>query len=303
MSSQLDKIPLEKRPGILIVGSPNVGKRTLLSRLLALDFDDASDSSSEVLSYGYVRTNSTVEPAPFFMAFPPPLFLELSFDNVVHYSINMRLKGKKLFLSGLSVDGDLQGVERLFGALSARMWPGMVLKSGNKIPEPSFPDKEVLSEEESDYEVEYEILSAGSSEPWDGTEEVWVSASGKTITTETGSSSAAIETVSPATEDVNGEHKTNGSAYMLQPSDSEIPSQEDRSVVVSEANETDKATEPDDGTHLGLEELEQLMSEIGNMRDSLRLMPDFQRRDMAAKLAMKVATLFGDASDDEGNFD
>lgn len=36
--------------------------------------------------------------------------------------------------SGLSTDGDLQGVDRLFGALSAHMWPGMVLKSGNKIP-------------------------------------------------------------------------------------------------------------------------------------------------------------------------
>ncbi|KAI8029027.1 hypothetical protein LOK49_LG01G02728 [Camellia lanceoleosa] len=29
----------------------------------------------------------------------------------------------------LSVDGDFQGVERLYGALSAHMWPGMILKS------------------------------------------------------------------------------------------------------------------------------------------------------------------------------
>jgi hypothetical protein len=41
------------------------------------------------------------------------------------------------------------------------------------------------------------------------------------------------------------------------------------------------------------------MSEIGNMRSNLRLVPDFQRREMAAKLAMKMATMFGD-SDDEG---
>lgn len=47
-----------------------------------------------------------------------------------------------LFLTGLSVDGDSQGVERLLGALSAHIWPGMILKSGDKITEPSLPEKE-----------------------------------------------------------------------------------------------------------------------------------------------------------------
>lgn len=37
------------------------------------------------------------------------------------------------------MDGDSQGVERLFGALSAHMWPGMILKSGDKINEPVLP--------------------------------------------------------------------------------------------------------------------------------------------------------------------
>lgn len=46
------------------------------------------------------------------------------------------------FLAGLSVDGDSQGVDRLYGALSAHMWPGMILKSGNKIIEPSLPEKQ-----------------------------------------------------------------------------------------------------------------------------------------------------------------
>jgi alpha- and gamma-adaptin-binding protein p34 len=41
------------------------------------------------------------------------------------------------------------------------------------------------------------------------------------------------------------------------------------------------------------------MSEIGNMRSNLRLMPNFQRREMAAKLAMKMAAMFGD-DDEEG---
>ncbi|KAK9130837.1 hypothetical protein Sjap_011324 [Stephania japonica] len=54
------------------------------------------------------------------------------------------------------------------------MWPGMVLKSGDKIVEPYQPEKEDLSEEESDFELEYEILFASSVEPWDDTED-WVS--------------------------------------------------------------------------------------------------------------------------------
>lgn len=47
-----------------------------------------------------------------------------------------------MVLVGLSVDGDSQGVERLFGALSAHMWPGMILKSGDKIHEPVLPHGE-----------------------------------------------------------------------------------------------------------------------------------------------------------------
>lgn len=49
---------------------------------------------------------------------------------------------EKLIISGLSINGDSQGVERLFGALSAHLWPGMILKSGDKITEPSLPEKE-----------------------------------------------------------------------------------------------------------------------------------------------------------------
>jgi hypothetical protein len=68
---------------------------------------------------------------------------------------------------------------------------------------------------------------------------------------------------------------------------------EDQRTATLEVN---KLLEDD---HYGLDDLERLMSEIGNMRSNLRLVPDFQRREMAAKLAMKMATMFGD-SDDEG---
>ncbi|VVB10271.1 unnamed protein product [Arabis nemorensis] len=68
-------------------------------------------------------------------------------------------------------NGDSQGVERIFGALSAHMWPGMILKSGDMITEPMLPHGE---ERESGYGLEYEVLSA---DPWENIEERWVSAS------------------------------------------------------------------------------------------------------------------------------
>lgn len=64
-------------------------------------------------------------------------------------------------------------------------------------------------------------------------------------------------------------------------------------------NASEQATEVDESAPFELEDLEQLMSEIGNVRENLRLMPDFQRREMAAKLAMKMAAMFGGESDND----
>ncbi|ONM27333.1 GTP binding [Zea mays] len=41
-----------------------------------------------------------------------------------------------------SVDGDSQGLKRLLGALSAHMWPGIVLKSRIRITAPFFVEKQ-----------------------------------------------------------------------------------------------------------------------------------------------------------------
>lgn len=35
----------------------------------------------------------------------------------------------------MSIDGDLQGVARILDALSAHMWPGLVMKSTQKLPD------------------------------------------------------------------------------------------------------------------------------------------------------------------------
>ncbi|TKY58390.1 Alpha/gamma-adaptin-binding protein p34 [Spatholobus suberectus] len=76
-----------------------------------------------------------------------------------------------------------------------------------------------------------------------------------------------------------------------------IQDERDKDVVNNIMDSGDEKAE--EGKCLDLEDLEQLMSEIGNMRVGLRLMPDFQRREMAAKLAMKMASIFGGESDEE----
>lgn len=58
----------------------------------------------------------------------------------------------------------------------------MILKSGDKINEPSYFEQQELSDEDSDYELEYEILSAGSAEPWDDRDVTWVCADGQIAT-------------------------------------------------------------------------------------------------------------------------
>ena len=152
-----------------------------------------------------------------------------------------------------------------------------------------------LSSGESDYEFEYEILSAGSAEPWDDTDKVWVSANGITPYPEM----AGFVAQSSSVMERDQENGTRSDDEKPQPSTSSASLQDENiQGVIPDASE--QATEVDEGTHFDFEDLEQLMSEIGNTRESLRLMPDFQRREMAAKLAMKMAAMFGGESDDDG---
>ncbi|KAK9129194.1 hypothetical protein Sjap_009681 [Stephania japonica] len=404
MALQLDE--LAKRPGIVVVGSSNVGKRTLLSRLLDLDFEDASDSSAEVLSYGWtINTKYYTADVSIWMVHLDDGFSTLRLpvlDNLValvmvfdlndlssfetlqdwvsrtdlrkfdimvcignkadllpghfaHSEYRKRLQkhgsssngshnefldfgildteGSSLlgdekpswdirrscldwciqnkieyveacaanaeFDKCLSIDGDSQGVERLYGALSAHMWPGMVLKSGDKIAEPYQPEKEDLSEEESDFELEYEILSAGSAEPWDDTED-WVSANNPLTSSDTNGVNSS--TVS----DQNHGHESALNALDVQrsiPKAQVIEKLDTTEAPESDTITSDKCSEMDGSAHLGFEDLEHLMNEIGNMRQNVRLMPDFQRREMAAMLAMKMASMFGDGSSDEEGLD
>ncbi|XP_026446168.1 uncharacterized protein LOC113346847 isoform X3 [Papaver somniferum] len=394
MDIQADGMSLESRPGILMVGSSNVGKRSLLSRLLSIDFEDASDSSSEALCHGWtIDTKYYKADVSIWMAHLEDGFsikalpvsnnlaaLVMVFDmndlssfttlqdwvshtDIQQFEILLCIGNKVDLLPGhaahieyrrylqrrgesigdphpdyldygilesegssllgdeepsceirksclewcsehsieyieacasiaafdkcLSVDGDSQGVERLYGALSAHMWPGMVLKSGNRmISQPYAPEKE-----------------EGSADPWDDTEEVWVSSNGTTATADprydVGSSSSSSEIV--IVKKPEEKEQMPNDLVKDQPSTSRSPGIDVSEVNVEEkASEPDKVTEVEEDDHLGFEDVEQLMSEIGNIRGSLRLMPDFQRREMAAKLAMKMAAMFGgDSSGDE----
>lgn len=397
----MDRETLEKRPGILFIGSPNVGKRTLISRLIPVDFEDAHDRSSESLVYGWTINTKyytadvsvwmvhlqdalsiTSLPiidhiAALVMVFDvsDPFSFDALKDCVSHndiqkfdilicignkvdllpeHSAHIEYKRRLLKLGDtfvdpnfsdcgisetegssllgdvvpsreiknsclewclehnieyieacassadfdkcLSIDGDSQGVERLVGALSAHMWPGMLLRSGDKIHKPSLPDQAELSEEESDYEPEYEILSSGSGEPWDNVDGEWISADGPVSTSVTGI---------PSELDLDSFDRESGMSLLRgehQPSTSSSQLPEELDTEAAPALEGDESSEPDEGKIYDFKGLELLMGEIGNMRSNLRLMPDFQRREVAAKLAMKMAEMFGDSSGGEEGF-
>lgn len=159
-----------------------------------------------------------------------------------------------------------------------------------------------LSEEESDYEFDYEVLSAGSAEPFDDTLGEWISAT----------SANPISNAEVSIEQKQANHVTecdieNWEKFEEeegQASTSAVEFQDDiYKEVKSSGEDPNKDTESYVVSPLNFEDLEQLMSEIGNVRNSLRLMPDHQRKEMAANLAMKMASMFGGGSDDEDEVD
>nr|CAB3488033.1 unnamed protein product [Digitaria exilis] len=210
------------------------------------------------------------------------------FDRFVGVNMLINIYSK---LAGLSVDGDSQGLERLLGALSAHMWPRMILKSGNKITAPSLIEKIRMAwhakqvplwkstDDESNYDFEYEVLSHGSDDQWEFVGETSTSRSFEISNKANGAQDHAHQVVNPIAD-------SDSSSSNALPSDT--------------PTETAEANNLSEDEHYGLDDLERLMSEIGNMRSNLRLMPDFQR-EMAANLAMKMAAMFGD--DDEEAFE
>ncbi|CAL5015239.1 unnamed protein product [Urochloa decumbens] len=402
---------LEARAGVLLVGAPGVGKRTILSRLLAAEIPDVHDLSSGVLCQGwtietkYYSADLSIWTAnldkEFSLGSLPHLdrlaALVMVFDmsdesslltlqswaanvDMQRFEVLLCIGNKADLISGhgahveyrrrmqrlgesssdphpdyldfginesegcgllseeepcieirnstsqwcigqnieyieacasntdfdkcLSVDGDSQGLERLFGALSAHMWPGMILKSGNRITAPSLVEKEESTDDESNYDFDYEVLSHGSDDQWEFVGETSTSRSFER-------SNEANGTQDHAHQGVNASADASSSNTLLNDTPTETAEENtvtqsnktddsdhvDRTTADSADHRLDDALEADssfEDEHYGLDDLEKLMSEIGNMRSNLRLMPDFQRREMAAKLAMKMAAMFGD---------
>ncbi|KAJ0968863.1 hypothetical protein J5N97_021740 [Dioscorea zingiberensis] len=441
-------VDLESRPGIMLIGTPNSGKRTLLSRLLSVDVPQTCDLSTGVLCHGWTidtkyysadlsiwtahleegfslgRLPAVAQLSALVMVFdmsdessfialqnwvagidiqkfeillcignkadlvpghyahveyrrylqkhgecsgdPHPEFLNYGIDEsegcsllgeeepvleIRKSSLEWCIQNNVEFFEAcasnaafdkcLSVDGDIQGIERLYGALSAHMWPGMVLKSGNKINILSLVHKEEMTDDESDYEIDYERLS-GSDEPIDDTGGPSLSMQESSVRTADEGVTDGIahtrnsEEINEKTIDGHGDkveissvkepgnvscvlpgnitlensveeksvnqHAMDGDADLKHNGETSANQMLESSVEISEKAEVHAAMpseSDDDDLHFGFDDIERLMGEINNMRDNSRLMPDYQRRETAAKLALKVAAMFGDSSDED----
>ncbi|KAL0907460.1 hypothetical protein M5K25_021873 [Dendrobium thyrsiflorum] len=415
----------QSKPGVLIIGCPNIGKRTLLSRLLSIDIPEIPNLSSGILCQGWnletkyysaelsiwtaniddgislqrllasnqlaalessfitlkdwvtgidignfqillcIGNKADLVPGHYAHAEyrrrlqkqgelsgdPHPEFWDYGISETESYSLlgnedpSAEIKKSCVewciehnieyieacasnvdFDKCLSVDGDVQGVERLYGALAAHMWPGMILKSGNMINFPDLVEKEDFTDEDTDYEIEYEVLSGGADEPWDTTEDPGASSSmpeagnkdsGSGDKANIGNNGDQIhgnENMDPsASGNLHNPHNIDfaSEAAPVKESDTvEVLSEDQELEQSNEQGQTSTsdvqvqgsadAVELDEDLQFSYDDLERLMAEIGNMRGNLRLVPDFQRREMAAKLALKMAAMFGESSDEDG---
>lgn len=425
----------QSKPGVLLVGCPNIGKRTLLSRLISIDIPEIPNSSSGILCQGWTletkyysaelsiwtahlddgislrRLLASNQLAALVMVFdmsdessffalkdwvtgidignfqillcignkadlvpghsahaeyrrrlqkkhgelssdPHPEFWDYGINETESYSLlgnedpSAEIKQSCMewciehnieyieacasnvdFDKCLSIDGDVQGVDRLYGALAAHMWPGMILKSGNKINLPDLVDKEDFTDDESEYEIEYEVLSGGADEPWDNIDDPRASSSvlksgvegtiadnggqvhgnenGDRAAGKTEAYSASVNHQNPHNTDFPSEVRIEreGNTVKVLSEDQKFEQSTDQwqsSVSNVEGLEFTDTAELDEDLQFSHDDLERLMGEIGNMRGNLRLMPDFQRREMAAKLALKMAAMFGESSDEDG---
>ncbi|GLJ39285.1 hypothetical protein SUGI_0801690 [Cryptomeria japonica] len=219
----------------------------------------------------------------------------------------------------ISINGDSQGVKRIQEALSAHMWPGMVMKPQSKSPAtPVSPKNDDFSDDDSEFEIEYELLSNGSAEPWDGVEEPWMTVDNCTneiLVREEGENNEPqdlphgqadkmqvqeqnVATSIPPQRDGLASHTSVVSVHDNNKSEA---SSSLTSIITAQdlsgAPETKQGIEDAETRgrrERSFEELEQLMLEMAHMRENLRLMPDTQRKEMAARLALKMASTFAD---------
>lgn len=195
-----------------------------------------------------------------------------------------------------------------------------------------FTDGEFSSDDEEDFLIEYEVLSNVSTEPWDGNEDMWSfrGADAPPLDVVPSNGEYKIDnTIESAKTDVPGDHEeksadasSSSSAFShvastAQDSGDQIVVVEHsdgverletsttsadiiETVDISSFEVTEKSVLKNSKEH-GAEDLEKMMHEMASMRENMRNMSDGQRREMAAQLAMRMASMFldDDEEDDE----
>ncbi len=185
-------------------------------------------------------------------------------------------------------------------------------------------------EDELDYLIEYELLSNASTEPWDGNDELWsftgsdappLDATVSAGEHQTVTSTSEIHQESEVQNEVEVTSLPSSVGSLPEPRFEEIGEQivvvemsdgiaETEMTPLPQASSTEEALPPDVAdAHVdpgvmvnwepGMEDMEQLMHEMASMRDNMRILSDGQRREMAAQLAMRMATMFKDDDEDE----
>lgn len=229
----------------------------------------------------------------------------------------------------ISVDGDSQGLNRIMGALSAHMWPGLSLKAESRLIDNLglLQDEGRGSDEDSEISIDYERLSNGSAEPWDGDEGPWTFYESAPLSsaeqeTSAGTSSTSQQPLQEGLESSLQQGNTSLSREASPLSDTpnsmteraptitnEVHAEEHNSTPSSNipplnggAGNEDAASSDEDSERVHengrsdqdaeSKDFEQLMMEMAHVRESARLMSDSQRREMAANLALRMASLF-----------
>ncbi|XP_024545187.1 uncharacterized protein LOC9644396 [Selaginella moellendorffii] len=273
--------------------------------------ESSSDPHPEFLEFGIQRNegSSLLDDEEVELAGPAPPVdekkhsrIEWCIENGIEYIEACALN--VAFDDCLSLDGDLQGVSRIRGALSAHMWPGMVMK-----PTPSKATSEAQactqgdpsSDEESDFTIEYELLSSVSDD------EAFAAESESHHREDQATDSSVLEAASvtgqEATADASEEHAggvSGASETTLAGDDGGAHGDGEEEVGHNNGHEASQVRSSGNGSEAyRMDEFEQLMQEMAGMRENLSMMPDAQRREIASQIAMRMASMFMDDDDDE----
>ncbi|KAJ7545405.1 hypothetical protein O6H91_09G118100 [Diphasiastrum complanatum] len=291
--------------------------------------ESSSDPHPEYADFGIQRSEgaSLLEVEQYSVDDIKGSYLDWCTENGIEYIEACAIN--EAFDHCMSVNGDMQGVARLQGALSAHMWPGMTVKPLDKLTETAYVKPEegedssgFSTDSDSDYTIEYELLSNNSGDICEDEhfgEFVQDSSKQNQITNNVEQDNCvlsgnaepeirapdhdneiecelALSSSPPATPSRTHVLSAHNSMKLLEASHEISMESTDHlrafgppERVSNQNNHSKRDSTPDD--------LEQLMQDMASMREHMKTMPDAHRRDMAARFAMRMATMFGEDED------